>query len=123
MTSNVLLVNSLFQDIIQKESQFLDQIKAFQTMLETSEIISTEPPTEQLVIPSVKKRSILDIFSPYSVGNLADTANVNYKLINRNFKQAHSAEKKLSHRQFVLAEQFNQYSGAQKVTQQKELFL
>ena len=77
-------------------------------MLETSQIISTEPPIDQIVIPSVKKRSILDIFSPYSVSSLANTANVNYKLINRNFKQAHSAEKKLSHGQFVLAKQFNQ---------------
>jgi hypothetical protein len=123
LTSSVLIVNNLFQNIIQKESQFLDQIEAFQTMLKTSEIISTASPTEQVVIPSVEKRSILDIFSPYSVGNLADTANVNYKLINRNFKQAHSAEKKLSHRQFVLASQFNQYSGAQKITQQKEIYL
>jgi hypothetical protein len=123
LTSNVLLVNDLFKDIIQKESQFLEQITAFQTMLETSEIITTQAPIEKNVIPSLSKRSILDVFSPYSVGNLADTANVNYKLINRNFKQAHSAEKKLSHRQFVLAQQFNQYSSAQKITQQKELYL
>jgi hypothetical protein len=123
LTSNVLLVNDLFKDIIQKESQFLEQITAFQTMLETSEIITTQAPIEKNVIPSLSKRSILDVFSPYSVGNLADTANVNYKLINRNFKQAHSAEKKLSHRQFVLAQQFNQYSSAQKLTQQKELYL
>ena len=92
-------------------------------MLETSKILLTEPPIDQISTPSVEKRSILYIFSPYSVSSLASTANVNYNLINRNFKQAHSAEKKLSHGQFVLAKQFNQYSGAQKVTQQKELYL
>ena len=55
LTPSVITLNRLFQSIIEKEREFLDQIKAFQRMLETSQILSTEPSPDQISTPSVKK--------------------------------------------------------------------
>ena len=53
------------------------------------------------------KRDIFDIFTPYSISNLGSTANQNYKLMNRNFKQIHITEEKLSHAQRTLHQQYD----------------
>ena len=70
LTPSVITLNRLFQSIIEKESEFLDQIKAFQRMLETSQILSTEPQPDQFSTPSVKKHSILEICSPIALVHL-----------------------------------------------------
>ena len=44
-----------------------------------------------------KVRSLADIFTPYSVSSIGDTANQNYLKMNRNFKSVHVTEQKLAH--------------------------
>ena len=53
------------------------------------------------------KRNIFDIFTPYSINDLGNTASQNYKLVNRNFKQIHITEEKLSHAQSALHAQYD----------------
>ena len=53
------------------------------------------------------KRNIADIFSPYSVQSIGDTAGENYAKLNLNFDQIHHTEERLSHQQTVLAQQFS----------------
>ena len=43
-----------------------------------------------------KKRSISDIFTPYSVSSIGDTANKNYQLMNKNLQSVHTTEMKLA---------------------------
>ena len=50
------------------------------------------------------KRDISDIFSPYSVQSIGDTAAQNYAKLNLNFDQIHHTEERLSHQQTVLAQ-------------------
>ena len=53
------------------------------------------------------KRSIGDIFKPYSVTSIGDTANTNYKRMNTNFRTIHVAESKLAHAQSTLSDNFS----------------
>jgi hypothetical protein len=52
------------------------------------------------------KRSLADIFTPYSVTSIGDTANSNYKKMNKNFNSIHVTESKLAHAQIALFEKF-----------------
>jgi hypothetical protein len=69
------------------------------------------------------KRNIFDIFTPYSVNNLGVTANQNYQLVNRNFANVHITEKKLTHAQNQLHDNFVSLDAKEKALLQKELFL
>ena len=90
---------------------FLDQLTSFENMLHTANVFTTETPKLKETKPKVikrhisknleaskipiwrqksRKRSIGDIFSPYSVDSIGDTANKNYKLMNRNFQDVHT---------------------------------
>jgi hypothetical protein len=66
---------------------------------------------ENVFVPSLRinrtKRNIFDIFTPYSINDLGNTASQNYKLVNRNFKQIHITEEKLSHAQSALHAQYD----------------
>ena len=72
---------------------------------------------------SVTKRSILDIFTPYSLSHVGDTANENYKIMNRNFRDVHDTELKLSHQQTVLFTNFHDLTDDQLDIARKELYL
>jgi hypothetical protein len=69
------------------------------------------------------KRNIFDIFTPYSVNELGATANQNYQLVNRNFANVHITEKKLTHAQNQLHENFVSLDVKEKALLRKELYL
>jgi hypothetical protein len=69
------------------------------------------------------KRNIFDIFTPYSVNELGSTANQNYQLVNRNFANVHITEKKLTHAQKQLHENFASLDTKEKALFRKELYL
>ena len=69
------------------------------------------------------KRNIADIFSPYSVQSIGDTAGENYKKLNLNFDQIHHTEERLSHQQTVLAQMFSSLNADEKQVKRKELYL
>ena len=86
-------VSTLLSQILAQELNFLNQLNTFQTMLQSADVFTTPTtliPTESrpkrniLIKPkplarehSVTKRSILDIFTPYSLSHVGDTANEN----------------------------------------------
>ena len=70
-----------------------------------------------------QKRDFLDIFSPYSLGDLSKTANENYKAINRNFLTIHIDEKRLNLAQARLAGKIVQINSNEKALLKKELYL
>ena len=59
-------------------------------------------------VMSKVKRSIADIFTPYSVTSNGDTANANYRKMNSNFRTIHVSESKLAHAQSTLSDNFFQ---------------
>ena len=69
------------------------------------------------------KRNIADIFTPYSVQSIGDTAGKNYAKLNLNFDQIHHTEERLSHQQTVLAQQFSSLNTDEKQIKRKELYL
>ena len=68
-------------------------------------------------------RSLADIFTPYSVSSIGDTANQNYLKMNRNFQSVHVTEQKLAHQQKILSNDFRSMNTNQKNVTRKELFL
>ena len=69
------------------------------------------------------KRDIADIFSPYSVQSIGDTAAENYAKLNLNFDQIHHTEERLSHQQTVLAQTFKALNSDERQVKRKELYL
>ena len=69
------------------------------------------------------KRDISDIFSPYSVQSIGDTAAENYAKLNLNFDQIHHTEERLSHQQTVLAQTFKALNADERQVKRKELYL
>ena len=65
------------------------------------------------------KRDIADIFSPYSVQSIGDTAAENYAKLNLNFDQIHHTEERLSHQQTVLAQTFKSLNDGEKQVKRK----
>ena len=69
------------------------------------------------------RRSIGDLFTPYSLTSVGDTANTNYKLMNNNFDKVHITESKLAHAQSVLFETFSTLEANEIDLLKKEIFL
>ena len=69
------------------------------------------------------KRSIGDIFTPYSVTSIGDTANSNYKRMNNNFRTIHVSESKLAHAQSTLSDNFFTLQEHEVDLLRKEIFL
>ena len=69
------------------------------------------------------KRSITDIFSPYSLTSIGDTANRNFLTMNHNFKEVQSNTLRLTHQQQQLAKNFNAMQNAEKSLARKELYI
>ena len=118
-------------------------------MLHTSDVFTTSAP---IILPTSKKslvkrntitnagvveasqtrvwresirnvRSLADIFTPYSVSSIGDTANKNYLRMNRKFQNVHVTEQKLAHQQKMLSTDFRSMNINQKKVARKELFL
>ena len=69
------------------------------------------------------KRSITDIFSPYSLTSIGDTANRNFLTMNHNFNEVQSNTLRLTHQQQMLAKNFNSMQNAEKSLARKELYI
>ena len=69
------------------------------------------------------KRSIGDIFKPYSVTSIGDTANLNYKRMNKNFNSIQVSESKLAHAQSALSDNFFNLQQNEVDLLRKEIFL
>jgi hypothetical protein len=86
-----------------------------------------ESNNEDMIVPPSRiertKRNIFDIFTPYSINDLGNTASQNYKLVNRNFKEIHITEEKLSHAQSALHAQYDSLNRQEMTLFRKELYL
>ena len=110
-TFDLKRVNTTLYQIIDQELNFLAQLTSFQSMLHSAKVFTTKTPENKrhafnnakmlkayetkILDPktlSIKKRSITDIFTPYSVNSIGDTANKNYELMNMNFKTIHKTK-------------------------------
>ena len=121
-SSHLFKVAVLFAQIIEQENSFLTELTSFQSMLYKAKILtttilpigSTRPKRDEIIVQTKNltvqssakmsnikrlRRNIGDIFSPYSVTSIGDTANQNYKRMNHNFQTIHITEQKLSHAQ------------------------
>jgi len=132
-------VSTILERIIAQELDFRKQLTTFQIMLQTADVlkspvklISNDTLQQQTIASeselkptghSLLKRSILDIFTPYSLNTVGDTANDNYRIMNRNFHDVHDTELKLSHQQTVLFESLDEMTTQQLEIAQKELYL
>jgi len=90
-------VSTILEKIIAQELDFRKQLTTFQIMLQTADVlkppvkpISKNTPRQQPVAVEIEpkqtghsllKRSILDIFTPYSLNTVGDTANDNYRIM------------------------------------------
>ena len=116
-SSHLFHMAILFGQIIEQEIDFLTELTAFQSMLYKAKILTTttilpigttRPKRNEIIVQTKNstvqssaktsnikrlRRNIGDIFSPYSVTSIGDTANSNYKRMNNNFKTIHITEK------------------------------
>jgi hypothetical protein len=160
-TTNLAHIATLFSQIIEQETSFLDELNSFHLMLQQANIVTTtteKPIAKRSIIrtnssilnsksvfvvdipfkhkvsatiqdsdfhKAVKKikRSLADIFTPYSVTSIGDTANSNYKKMNKNFNSIHVTESKLAHAQIALFENFESLQTNEIDLLQKEIFL
>ena len=79
-------------------------------------------PTPPIMGNIVVKRGLLDFLSPCSTSDIAYAANSNYKNINRNFREAHNAELRLSYRQNQLSKTYRTLDSTTKTIAREELF-
>ena len=69
------------------------------------------------------KRSITDIFTPYSVTSIGDTANKNFLAMNENFHTIQASELRLAHQQSQLATNFHLMQKEERQLARKELYI
>ena len=135
-----------FNQLVDQDIKYLNQLKSLQNMLISAKVFqststttikplsgitlrSTLPVEETLprVSPNFTKtrfpRNIDDIFSPYSVTEIGNTAGQNYKKMNRNFAKIDVTEERLSHQQTILATKFQQLNKLERNLQRKEIYL
>ena len=81
--------------------------------ISNSLLLPTMTLEKDLIVPIVHsevfnytKRSITDIFTPYSVSSIGDTANRNFLAMNSNFQTIQAIKLKLAHQQKQLAKNF-----------------
>jgi hypothetical protein len=162
-TTNLNHIATLFSQIIEQETSFLNELNSFHLMLQQANIVTTttkkpkslakrsiirtnssfsnsksvfvvKVPIEHLVSATIQdsdfhkalqkvKRSLGDIFTPYSVTSIGDTANSNYKKMNKNFNSIHVTESKLAHAQIALSENFDTLQTHEIDLLRKEIFL
>ena len=145
-SSHLFKVAVLFAQIIEQENSFLTELTSFQSMLYKAKILtttilpigSTRPKRDEIIVQTKNltvqssakmsnikrlRRNIGDIFSPYSVTSIGDTANQNYKRMNQNFQTIHITEQKLSHAQKSLADNIDNLQSHEIGLLKKEIFL
>ena len=76
------------RDVIRTGTSFSTKHAVFSTKLPLKNLISAQNSEFQQVL-SKMKRSLGDIFTPYSVTSIGDTANMNYRKMNSNFNTIH----------------------------------
>ena len=90
-------------------------------MLKDANVFPTEAPST--ITPPIANvrlpRSIADIFTPYSVTSIGDTASHNYAAMNRNFQSIGVTEQKLAHQQKILSTNFRKLTTEQKEVSRK----
>ena len=69
------------------------------------------------------KRSITNIFTPYSIMSIGDTAKRNFIARNSNFHTIQASELKLAHQQSQLATNFNLMQKEERQLAHKELYI
>jgi hypothetical protein len=143
-TTNLAHIATLFSQIIEQETSFWNELNSFHLMLQQANIVTTttqKPIAKRSIIrANIKisttipdsdflkkvtkiKRSLTDIFTPYSVTSIGDTANSNYKKMNKNFNSIHVTESKLAHAQIALSENFDSLQSNEIDLLRKEIFL
>ena len=131
-TPDLTRIYTTLQHLIAQEKAYLRQITHFNDMLKKANILATVNPRlkrtvskssagkhtnitfekslpknhENYKILTFVKRSITDIFSPYSLTSIGDTANKIFLSMNHNFKEVQSNELRLTHQQQQLAKNF-----------------
>ena len=131
-------VNTTLNKIISQENDFLGQLTSFRELLHSAKILTNsttkvkrgivstvqiERPNLNLGTLKIAKLSIMDIFTPYSVDSIGDTANINYKKMNKNFQIIHTTELKLAHQQRILANNYKSMQVTELAMARKEIFL
>ena len=131
-------VQTLLGKIIEQELDLLAQLHSFENLLQSAGVISKDEVEGQKQASNGKnaghsnsskstlnynRRSIGDIFTPYSVTSIGDTANENYLKMNVNFDKIEATEKKLIHHQQTLQQNFESFQDSEIILKQKELYL
>jgi hypothetical protein len=129
-TTNLAHVATLFHQIIEQDKSFLLELTFFQNMLQNAEILTENSIVSDRTLAkrhvsanNTVKRSLGDIFTPYSVTSIGDTANNNYRLVNRNFNSIQVTETKLAHAQNVLSQNIMDLQDHEIELLMKEIFL
>ena len=124
-TPDLTRIYTTIQHLIEQENAYLRQITLFNDMLKSANILAEVNPRlrrtvsktsaekqpkiifekslpkhhENHTILTIVKRSITDIFSPYSLTSIGDTANKNFISMNHNFHEVQSNELRFAHQQ------------------------
>ena len=140
-TPDLTRIYTTIQHLIEQENAYLRQITLFNDMLKSANILEEVNPRlrrtvsktsagkqpkiifekslpkhhENYTILTIVKRSITDIFSPYSLTSIGDTANKNFISMNHNFHEVQSNELRLTHQQQQLAKKFNAMQKTEKI--------
>ena len=137
-TVNLKRVQTLLGKIIEQELDLLAQLHSFKNLLQSAGVISKDEVEGQKQASNgenaghsnsskstlnYNRRSIGDIFTPYSVTSIGDTANENYLKMNVNFDKIEATEKKLIHHQQTLQQNFESFQDSEIILKQKELYL
>ena len=96
------------------------------TALMMPDILTREKMDMPPLIPekfAYHKCSIGDIFTPYSVNSIGDTANSNFLKIIDNFQKIQKTELRLAHQQKLLATNLKTMAKGELQIARKELFL
>ena len=148
-TPDLTRIYTTLQHLIAQEKAYLRQIIHFNDMLTKADILTPVIPRRKRTVSrsstenhtiitfqrflsnshenkrplNLVKRSITDIFSPYSLTSIGDTANRNFLTMNHNFKEVQSNTLCLTHQQQMLAKNFNTMQNAEKSLARKELYI
>ena len=110
------------RSVIRTNDSFFTEHALFSANVSTKNLVSTDKQNSDFRFSKIK-RSLGDIFTPYSVTSIGDTANLNYKKMNSNFNSIHVTETKLAHAQTTLSKSFNDLQTHEVELLKKEIYL
>ena len=106
------------QVILNQERQFHEKMYSFILILEENKLFNTMSTTmlekSRNTTHIRDKRSLLDIFSGYSISDIASIAQKNYATMNSNFHNINHFEKRMHHSQRKLSNEFGTLSALQR---------